>query len=179
MQSRLFRKIRGVFPPLALVSCLFVINSLAAGALLPRTGGAHVQPRQSKGLTVPSGSQWITISSHFHSAERGAWLQLFSKVVAGPFGEELVARGALFPVLVRIGGSWPAAILSSLVDGFLHVGGPGRDCRLFIFHTVSALLRCTIYMLTGKLRWCMLYHALWNTRAMFFWIAIPRWGVGF
>lgn len=90
--------------------------------------------------------------------------------VVVPIGEELLYRGAVFFTLLRLAGKWPAILISSLMFGCGHFhGSPGfTRSGWFPALTTSGFGLAASYLLirTGKLRWCILFHAVWNLRSM-------------
>jgi len=87
--------------------------------------------------------------------------------VIGPVVEELLCRGALFLLFLRLIGKWPAVALTSIIFAGLHqIGLDGVNWFMLTVHTISGLGLCIVLLYTHRLRWCILMHSMWNTGAI-------------
>ena len=84
--------------------------------------------------------------------------------VVAPLGEELFFRGFFFGALRNWRGPWPAAILTGIVFGGIHVASSpiGYVVPLMIFGAVL----CMLYEWTGSLYPAIALHALNNSVAL-------------
>ncbi len=81
-----------------------------------------------------------------------------------PIVEEIIFRGILLLLFLRLIGRWPAVILTSIIFAGLHqIGLDGINWLMFSHHTVAGLAYCLVLLHTHRLRWCILQHAAWNT----------------
>ncbi len=84
--------------------------------------------------------------------------------VLAPIAEELLFRGALFLLLLRLVGKWPAVLLVSLGFAGAHqIGFSSVNWFMLAGHTVTGVALCVVLLRTHRLRWCILMHAIWNT----------------
>lgn len=91
--------------------------------------------------------------------------------VVAPICEELLFRGFIFTSLRNWRGPWPAAVLTALIFGAVHVASaPGVD--LLPLATLGFVL-CLLYRATGSLYPCIAAHAINNSIAFG---AIEGWG---
>ena len=122
----------------------------------------------------------ITTAELFTSDPGLAALASATSFVAVPIAEELVFRGALFFVLLCIIGKWPAVATSALIFGYQHLSKhQSVDAFPVVCNAGFALIAFYILLKTGKLRWCMLFHAIWNFHIQVFKIGIPSIGIHF
>ena len=84
--------------------------------------------------------------------------------VLAPLGEELLFRGYIFGALRNWRGFWPAAIVTGLVFGAVHIGSSpiGYALPLAIF----GFGLCLLYHWTGSLYPCIALHACNNAVAL-------------
>ena len=84
--------------------------------------------------------------------------------VVAPLGEELFFRGFFFGALRNWRGPWPAALITGLVFGGIHVGSSpvGYLVPLLIF----GVGLCLLYEWTGSLYPAIALHALNNSIAL-------------
>ncbi len=84
--------------------------------------------------------------------------------VLAPLGEELLFRGYIFGALRNWRGFWPAAIVTGLVFGAVHIGSSpiGYALPLAIF----GFGLCLLYQWTGSLYPCIALHACNNAIAL-------------
>ena len=84
--------------------------------------------------------------------------------VVAPLGEELFFRGYFFAALRNWRGWFPAAILTGLVFGAIHIGSApiGLTVPLAFF----GFGLCMLYQKTGSLYPCIALHALNNAVAL-------------
>jgi len=86
--------------------------------------------------------------------------------IVAPLGEELFFRGFFFGALRNWKGALPAAILTGLVFGAIHIGSApiGFTVPLAVF----GFGLCMLYQWTGSLYPCIALHALNNSVALGF-----------
>jgi membrane protease YdiL (CAAX protease family) len=84
--------------------------------------------------------------------------------VLAPLGEELLFRGYIFGALRNWRGFWPAAIVTGLIFGAVHIGSSpiGYALPLAIF----GFGLCLLYQWTGSLFPCIALHACNNAIAL-------------
>jgi membrane protease YdiL (CAAX protease family) len=84
--------------------------------------------------------------------------------VIAPLGEEIFFRGYFFAALRNWRGWMPAAIITGLVFGAIHIGSSpiGFTVPLAFF----GFLLCVLYQRTGSLYPCIALHALNNSLAL-------------
>jgi uncharacterized protein len=82
--------------------------------------------------------------------------------VIAPLGEELFFRGFFFGALRNRHGPWPAALITGIVFGGIHVGPAGFLVPLMIF----GVGLCLLYEWTGSLYPAIALHALNNSFAL-------------
>jgi membrane protease YdiL (CAAX protease family) len=83
--------------------------------------------------------------------------------VVAPICEELFFRGYFFNALKTWRGLWPAALITGLVFGGIHVGSAPAAYLVPLAFFGFAL--CLLYQRTGSLYPCMALHALNNSLA--------------
>ena len=83
--------------------------------------------------------------------------------VGAPIVEELFFRGFFFGALRSWRGVWPAAIITGLVFGSIHIGSADPEFLLPLAFFGFAL--CMLYVKTGSLYPCIGAHALNNSLA--------------
>lgn len=97
---------------------------------------------------------------------RDSWhflLISLASLIAIPVGEELLYRGALLFTAMSLLGKWPGIVLSSLIFGLQHFDEWGLQGWYPTACTTGfALIASFILFRTGRLRWCVLFHGLWN-----------------
>jgi membrane protease YdiL (CAAX protease family) len=76
--------------------------------------------------------------------------------------EEYSVRGYLQYVLTRGIGFWPAAIVTSLIFGLLHVGNPGESVVGLVSVVAVGLFFCLILRRTGDLWFAVGFHMAWD-----------------
>jgi membrane protease YdiL (CAAX protease family) len=83
--------------------------------------------------------------------------------VVAPLGEEIFFRGYFFAALRNWRGWLPAAVITGLVFGAIHIGSSpiGFTVPLAFF----GFLLCVLYQRTGSLYPCIALHALNNSFA--------------
>ncbi|MGH2917390.1 MAG: lysostaphin resistance A-like protein [Solirubrobacteraceae bacterium] len=87
----------------------------------------------------------------------------FLVTVVAPVGEELFFRGFFFGALRNWRGPWPAAIITGLVFGAIHLGSAPAS-QLVPLAVLGAGL-CMLYHWTGSLYPCIVLHAFNNALA--------------
>ena len=84
--------------------------------------------------------------------------------VLAPIAEELFFRGFCFTALRRTLGMLPAAALTGIIFGAIHLGG--TDIVFIVPLMVFGLLLCLLYVWTDSLLPCIVLHALNNALAL-------------
>ena len=82
--------------------------------------------------------------------------------------EEFSARGYAFYTLTRIAGFWPAAILTAIVFGYIHVGNTGENWIGLANVGLFGLLACLLLQRTGNLWMPIGLHMAWDWGETFF-----------
>jgi uncharacterized protein len=83
--------------------------------------------------------------------------------VVAPVGEELFFRGFFFGALRNWRGAWPAAIITGLVFGSIHLGSaPATQLVPLAFF---GMVLCLLYHWSGSLFPCIVLHAFNNALA--------------
>lgn len=107
-------------------------------------------------------------------AKEGAALLIASAAltcVVAPICEEMLFRGFIFTSLRNWRGPWPAAVLTALIFGLVHVASaPGVDLLPL---AALGLILCLLYRATGSLYPCIAAHAINNSIAFG---TIEGWG---
>jgi membrane protease YdiL (CAAX protease family) len=83
--------------------------------------------------------------------------------VIAPIAEEVFFRGYFFNALRSWKGLWPAAILTGLVFGAIHIGS--APAPFLVPLAVFGFVLCLLYWRTGSLYPCIALHALNNSLA--------------
>ena len=83
--------------------------------------------------------------------------------VIAPIAEEVFFRGYFFNALRSWRGLWPAAILTGLVFGAIHIGS--APVPFLVPLAVFGFVLCLLYWRTGSLYPCIALHALNNSLA--------------
>jgi uncharacterized protein len=111
-------------------------------------------------------------------ANEGTTLLLLSAAltcVVAPVCEELLFRGFIFTALRNWQGTWPAAIITGLLFGGVHVGSaPVIDLVPLAFLGFGL---CLLYRITGSLYPCIAAHSLNNSIAYGSLESWPFWQV--
>ena len=84
--------------------------------------------------------------------------------VLAPIAEELFFRGFCFTALRRALGMLPAAALTGIIFGAIHLGG--TDIEFIVPLMVFGFLLCLLYVWTDSLLPCIVLHALNNALAL-------------
>jgi len=84
--------------------------------------------------------------------------------VLAPVAEELFFRGFCFTALRRTLGMLPAAILTGVIFGAIHLGG--TDIEFIVPLMVFGFFLCLLYVWTDSLLPCIVLHALNNALAL-------------
>ena len=152
----------GVPRSLAAVILAFVLTTSATGVIMmvlpraPSAGNPKLQRFIRKNVMEP-----IVQTGNVGAAPvmAGAMVCIGSPVI-----EELLIRGALFLLLLRIVGKWPAVLVSSLIFAALHqIGMDAINWPMLCTQTTDGLVLCLVLLYTHRLRWCVLLHSLWNS----------------
>ena len=84
--------------------------------------------------------------------------------VLAPIAEELVFRAFLFNAVARYGGFWPAAAISSLIFGLVHVSSSPLDILVFALPLAFGGIVLAVVYTRAKCYWSnVIAHALFNT----------------
>ena len=81
-----------------------------------------------------------------------------------PIAEELFFRGFCFTALRRALGMLPAAVLTGIIFGAIHLGG--TDIEFIVPLMVFGFFLCLLYVWTDSLLPCIVLHALNNSLAL-------------
>ena len=81
-----------------------------------------------------------------------------------PIAEELFFRGFCFTALRRTLGMLPAAVLTGIIFGAIHLGG--TDIEFIVPLMVFGFFLCLLYVWTDSLLPCIVLHALNNALAL-------------
>jgi uncharacterized protein len=84
--------------------------------------------------------------------------------VLAPVAEELFFRGFCFTALRRRLGTFPAAALTGIIFGAIHLGG--TDIEFIVPLMVFGFFLCLLYVWTDSLLPCIVLHALNNALAL-------------
>ena len=84
--------------------------------------------------------------------------------VVAPVAEELFFRGFCFTALRRTLGMLPAAVLTGIIFGAIHLGG--TEIEFIAPLMVFGFILCLLYVWTGSLLPCIVLHALNNALAL-------------
>jgi membrane protease YdiL (CAAX protease family) len=84
--------------------------------------------------------------------------------VIAPIAEELFFRGFCFTALRRALGMLPAAALTGIIFGAIHLGG--TDVEFIVPLMVFGFFLCLLYVWTDSLLPCIVLHALNNALAL-------------
>jgi hypothetical protein len=84
--------------------------------------------------------------------------------VVAPIAEEIFFRAFCFTALRRTLGMLPAALLTGIIFGAIHLGG--TDIVFIVPLMVFGFLLCLLYVWTGSLLPCIVLHALNNALAL-------------
>jgi uncharacterized protein len=84
--------------------------------------------------------------------------------VLAPIAEELFFRGFCFTALRRTLGMLPAAALTGIIFGAIHLGG--TDVEFIVPLMVFGFFLCLLYVWTASLLPCIVLHALNNALAL-------------
>jgi membrane protease YdiL (CAAX protease family) len=84
--------------------------------------------------------------------------------VLAPVAEELFFRGFCFTALRRTLGMLPAAALTGIIFGAIHLGG--TDIEFIVPLMVFGFFLCLLYVWTASLLPCIVLHALNNALAL-------------
>lgn len=83
-------------------------------------------------------------------------------VVLAPVVEEFLFRGVMFSGMARSWGTWPAAIVVTLLFGFLHIFDVGGYYPALIMVTVAGLGMVLLRMKTGSILPSIAMHCAFN-----------------
>lgn len=154
--------------------CLVVTPIVCAGATFATAGMLNMD------FPAEFGKEVRIIS---HPAYQGTPLHALPSVIfltlVAPMWEEVEFRGALFYILLRLFGIRFGALVGCLVFALSHPVGPNSWSIMYSFLTHFAVGAGSYLVLvkTHRLRWCILFHSLWNLRVTAFLIVWPSLGV--
>ena len=98
------------------------------------------------------------------------WLYIAKSLVTAPILEEVTYRGIIFGLSRRVLGFWPATAVSATIFQMAHI-----EPELAIITIPLAIATAGVYELTGRIRYGILLHSIFNLIAIFFVdIHIPR-----
>ena len=129
------------------------------------------------------GSRGLTASSRLHhgigfDASGGGWSFFMawpyftlSRVVIGPFCEEVTTRGFLYPAFRGSYSFLASTVIIICFSTYYHFGSVWHS--LFIFGCLASLwaLLCIVRERTGSLWDCLLCHAVYNLAVLQLWIS--------
>jgi membrane protease YdiL (CAAX protease family) len=154
---------------------LLGVSGVAALIILPIS---HLQLEMGQIVwhwLEPNASQ--PVHAVLEALEDSAWgpwgtVQLsIAAIVVAPIAEELFFRGLLLQALWRhLGHAWPAAVLSGVAFGLIHVQLPQTVLPLATMGVILGYVRVRYRSLTA----CVLTHALFNTHTMLFALLNPE-----
>jgi hypothetical protein len=84
--------------------------------------------------------------------------------VVAPIAEELFFRGFCFTALRRALGMLPAAVVTGMIFGAIHLGG--TNAKFIVPLMVFGFVLCLLYVWTNSLLPCITLHALNNSLAL-------------
>lgn len=113
--------------------------------------------------------QWIQVESSVPQSL--ALLVLIGFV--GPFLEEVIFRGVLFPVLVRKTGTVTGLVLQAGIFALIHLHA-GSMVALFLLGVLLGI----VYVYTHRLMACVWTHALFNTVTLLYTLPLFSGGPG-
>ncbi|MBN1592385.1 MAG: CPBP family intramembrane metalloprotease [Candidatus Coatesbacteria bacterium] len=94
----------------------------------------------------------------------GVVLGTIGPCLLAPAAEELLSRGVLFMLLLRLSGRWSAVIGSSVIFSYLHQTALDElNIHQFISSFLIGVILCWLLLRTNRLRWCILLHVTWNS----------------
>lgn len=133
---------------------ILTLSVLAAfAALLPTAALASL----SYGIRPPP-AQWIAMyNEQFPDTPLRVAAAVTAVTIFAPLAEELVFRGLVFRLTARVWGFLPAAIVSALIFGLVHIE------PWYLFGLVGlGLLLAYVYEHTRSLTACIVLHAVHN-----------------
>ncbi|MCD6326015.1 CPBP family intramembrane metalloprotease [bacterium] len=83
-------------------------------------------------------------------------------VLMVPLVEELLFRGVLFLIFLRLSGKWGAVFSTTLLFTLCHFGNRDFTFQSVWLYAVGGLLLAFLLLKTGRLRWCIFYHTCHN-----------------
>jgi len=99
----------------------------------------------------------------------GPMVEMLMLVLVAPVSEELLYRGVLFPLAERRTGFWPAAVMNAVVFALAHFPNVRNMASAF----VMSLSVCALQSTTGRTRYCILVHWVFNALTIPLAIADP------
>ena len=98
--------------------------------------------------------------------------------LVSPIIEEITFRVAIFLLLLRKIGKWPAVILSSLLFGAMHIFGacpvPGFNWFYALNAALVGIVACVVLLVTHRVRWCIVLHSFFNVLVAIGWGQVGR-----
>lgn len=109
------------------------------------------------------------ITEAYSSMTSTDWiLYAISALTLGPIVEEAIFRWVMFRSFRGVMGFWPAYIISAVLFAALH----GTLMHIPVAIILSLFL-CLIYEVTGKFRYCVIFHSVFNLLALTVLAAVP------
>lgn len=108
----------------------------------------------SPGVNLDQAQDIVFGSAHTH-LELG--LAFMALVIIAPLAEEMIFRGFMLPAFAQKFGFWPAAIITSVLFGAVHM-----QVNVGIVTFLMALILAGLYKKTGSLWPAILFHSLKN-----------------
>jgi hypothetical protein len=114
-------------------------------------------------VTKGASEKYLVKDVGAHAGAGGVLASCLVLCVIAPFCEEFLFRGFIFTALRNWKGMWPAAIITGLLFGGVHVGSaPAVDLVPLAFLGFGL---CLLYRITGSLYPCIAAHSLNNSIA--------------
>lgn len=146
-----------VFVGIVVVIALYISLALAANLVYTSFGDAFYD---------------IYTESREESSLAGQALILFTTVVTASVSEELLFRGAVYGIMRR---TRMPLVVSAIVSSLLFAVAHATFVHL-IPATIMGALCCSVYEYTGRLRWSILVHSVYNTMSyLAAGILVPDW----
>lgn len=173
--------LRYLGPPEGLLRSLVLVLICLVAALVLRAALSGAAAGLLHARFPPGAGSSVGVVSYHRMTDWGfqPLVRAAYRLVAIPVWEELVFTGAVFFLFLRLFGKPMAVLLTSVVCAAAH--GVSSDAFTFCFkslgHIVVQAVQCWLLIRTGRLRWPILLHSLWNAHACFFTIVYPGIGI--
>lgn len=99
---------------------------------------------------------------------------MIASVTVAPVFEELLFRGFFYRFLSRVYSRWICLLVSMAFFVLIHMSVPHIPIAAGL-----TLFLCFLYDLTGSIKWCMLFHMLYNLLGVTVIVSVPAKGIGF